>query len=109
MKEVLDNLVEKVNSKIATDEKYQMKLSGVTKTVMVQFDQDKSYNFTLENGKVSPVQEGEVDADIKVQVPSEIFRKIMNKETDAMTAYFEKKLQVKASLMDKLLLQDLLK
>lgn len=109
MKEVLDNLVNKVNQKLATDEKYQKKLSGVTKTVMVQFDQDKSYNFTLENGKVSPVQEGEVDADIKVQVPSEIFRKIMNKETDAMTAYFEKKLQVKASLMDKLLLQDLLK
>lgn len=109
MKEVLDNLVNKVNNKIASDEKYRNKLSKVTKTVLVQFDQDKFYNFRLENGKISPVSEGQVEADIKVQVPFETFNKILNKETDAMTAYFEKKLQVKASLMDKLLLQDLLK
>lgn len=109
MKEVLDNLVEKVNSKLATDEKYKKKLSGVTKTVVVQFDQDKFFNFRLENGQISPVSEGDAEAEIRVQVPFETFNKIMNKETDALSAYFEKKLQVKASLMDKLLLQDLLK
>ncbi len=109
MKEVLDNLVEKVNSRIASDEKYKKKLSDVTKTVLVQFDQDKFYNFKLDKGQISPVSEGQIEADIKIQVPFETFNKIMNKETDALTAYFEKKLQIKASLMDKLLLQDLLK
>lgn len=109
MKEVLDNLVEKVNSRLATDDKYKKKLSSITKTVLVQFDQDKFFNFKLESGQISPVSEGEIEADIKIQVPFETFNKIMNKETDALSAYFEKKLQIKASLMDKLLLQDLLK
>lgn len=109
MKEVLDGLVEKVNGKIESDEKYRKKLSGVTKSVLVQFDQDKFYNFTLKDGQISPVSEGSIEADIKIQVPFETFNKIMNKETDALTAYFEKKLQVKASLMDKILLQELLK
>lgn len=109
MKEVLDNLVEKVNKRLASDEKYKKKLSDLKKKVLVQFDQDKYYNFTLENGQISPVSEGEIEADISIQVPFETFNKIMNKETDAMTAYFEKKLKIKASLMDKLLLQDLLK
>lgn len=109
MKEVLDGLVEKVNNKLASDEKYRTKLEGVSKKILVQFDQDKFYNFTLENGHVSPVSEGEIEADIKVSVSSENFRKIMSGETDALTAYLEKKLQVKASLMDKLLLQNLLK
>ncbi|AKA48406.1 sterol carrier protein [uncultured archaeon] len=109
MKEVLDNLVEKVNKRIADDEKYKKKLNDVVKTVLVQFDQDKFYNFKLDKGQISPVSKGEVEADIRIQVPFETFNKIMNKETDALTAYFEKKLQIKASLMDKLLLQDLLK
>lgn len=109
MKEVLDGLVDKVNRKIEADERYRKKLSSISKSVLVQFDQDKFYNFRLDNGHISPVSEGQIEADIKIQVPFETFNKIMHKETDAMTAYFEKKLQVKASLMDKLLLQELLK
>ena len=52
---------------------------------------------------------GEIDADISVNVNSDVFQKIMSKEIDAFSAYFEKKIQVKAKLMDKLLLTELLK
>ena len=109
MKEVLDNLVAKVNEKLETDEKFREKLADVNKKIVIQFDQDMFYNFTLADGKVSPVSEGEIEADIRIEVSSETFNQIMSKETDALTAYLEKKLKIKASLMDKLLLQNLLK
>lgn len=108
-KKILDQLVERVNAKLASDEKYRGKLNSVSRSFMVTFDNSDSYNFKLENGSVSPVEQGAIDADILVNVSSEIFQKILSKEIDAFSAYFDKKIQVKAKLMDKLLLTELLK
>lgn len=109
MKEILEQLSAKINDKLSNDEKYRKKLNGVTKTFLVEFDGKDYFNFKLENGKISPIEEGKVEADVNVTVSSDIFRKILSKEIDALSAYFEKKIQVKASLMDKLLLTELLK
>ncbi len=109
MKEILDGLVAKINAKIATNEKYREKLSKVNKTFCVDFDGSDFYNFKLEAGKVSEVLPGKIDADVTIEVGSEIFKKILNGEEDPMVAYLEKKIRIKASLMDKLLINDLLK
>ena len=108
-KQILDQMVERVNRKLESDEKYRSKLDGVSRTFLITFDGSDSYNFKLENSSVSPVSPGEIDADITVNVSSEVFQKILTKEIDAFSAYFEKKIQIKAKLMDKLLLTELLK
>lgn len=109
MKEVLNNLADKINKRLATDEKFKNKLSRVQKTFCIDFDGKDFYNFSLENGTISEILEGKKDADISIEVPADLFNKLLNGEEDAMSAYFEKKIRIKASLMDKLLISDLLK
>lgn len=109
MKEILEQLSAKINSRLSGDEKYKKKLKDVKKTFQIEFDGKEYYNFKLEDGKISPVEEGKIEADVNVSVNSDVFQKILSKEIDALSAYFEKKIQVKASLMDKLLLTELLK
>jgi putative sterol carrier protein len=108
-KQILDQLVERVNKKLESDEKYRSKLDGVSKSFVITFDNSDSYNFRLDDGSISPVTPGSIEADVSVTVSSETFQKILTKEIDAFSAYFEKKIQVKAKLMDKLLLTELLK
>ncbi len=109
MKEVLNELAAKINKRLTTDEKFKKKLSGVTKSFCIDFDGKDFYNFSLHDGSVSEIDEGKKDSDIYIEVPSELFSKLLSGEEDAMTAYFEKKIKIKASLMDKLLISELLK
>ncbi len=109
MKETLQALVDKANEKIKNDPKYYEKLKNVNKTITITFDNEKTYHFKVENGHVTNPEEGSVPADIEVNVSSENFKKILNKEMNAMDAYLNKKIIIKSSLMDKLLLSDLLK
>jgi len=109
MKEVLNDLVKKMNDKIANDPNYSKKLSGVSKTIDIVFDGKDSYYFKVENGHITEPVEGKVDANITVEVSSDIFNKILSKQMGAMDAYMKQQLKIKASLMDKLLLSDLLK
>ncbi|MCL5665585.1 MAG: SCP2 sterol-binding domain-containing protein [Candidatus Thermoplasmatota archaeon] len=109
MKEILNQLSETVNRRIESDEKYRKKLGKVTKTFCITFDGKESYNFSLDNGKISEIQDGRKDSDIMVNVDSDTFRKILSKEIDPLSAYIEKKITVKASLLDKLLITELFK
>ncbi|EQD68293.1 sterol binding protein, partial [mine drainage metagenome] len=89
MKEVLNNLAEKINKRLTKDEKFKKKLSQVHKTFCIDFDGKDFYNFSLENGAVSEIAEGKKDADILIEVSSDLFNKLLNGEEDAMSAYFE--------------------
>lgn len=109
MKETLNQLSEKVNSRIQTDEKYRKKLEKANKTFCIIFDGSESYNFTLSDGKISEIRDGKTDADITVEVSSDTFSKLLSRELDPMAAYFDRKIIVKASLMDKLLITELFK
>ncbi len=109
MKEILNQLRETVNSRIESDEKYRKKLGKVSKSFCITFDGSESYNFTLENGSVSEVKDGTVEADISIEVSSETFKKLLAREIDPMAAYFDKQIRVKASLMDKVLITELFK
>ncbi|KJE48933.1 MULTISPECIES: SCP2 sterol-binding domain-containing protein [Acidiplasma] len=109
MKEILNNLIQKSNQKIASDPAYSKKLQSVKKTICITFDNKDSYTFKIENNHISEPVEEKSDADIYVEVSSDLFKKILSKEESAMDAYLKGQLKIKASLMDKLLISDLLK
>lgn len=109
MKEMLEDLRKRVNERAATDEKFSKKLAGFNKTFLVSFDEKDFYNFKIEGGKVGEIAEGNAPSDIEISVPSEVFRKIISREMDPMSAYLEKKIKIKASLFDKLFLTELFK
>ena len=109
MQEVLNNLVKKMNDKIANDQTYAKKLQNITKSIDIVFDDKDAYYFKVENGHITEPQAGKIDADITVTVSSDIFNKILSKEINAMDAYMKQQIKIKSSLMDKLLLSDLLK
>jgi len=106
MKEMLQELVDKFNAK--NDERKE-KIKDLKRSIMVKFTDDGTYHLYLENAKLSDVQEGEIEADIVLETDVQTFRDILDKKEDALTAYITKKIRIKAKLMDKLLLSDLLK
>ena len=109
MQEVLNDLVKKLKDKIASDQTYAKKLQNITKSIDIIFDDKDSYYFKVESGHITEPQAGKIDADITVTVSSDVFNKILSKEINAMDAYMKQQLKIKSSLMDKLLLSDLLK
>ena len=106
MKETLQELVEKFNAK---DDERKDKIKDLKRSIVVKFTDDGTYHFYLENAKLSDVEEGEIEADIVLETDTQTFRDILEKKEDALTAYITKKIRIKAKLMDKLLLSDLLK
>ncbi len=106
MKEMLQELVGKFNAK---DDERKEKIKDLKRSIMVKFTDDGTYHLYLENAKLSDVQEGEIEADIVLETDVQTFRDILDKKEDALTAYITKKIRIKAKLMDKLLLSDLLK
>ncbi len=107
MKEILQSLVNKFNE--MSDEKVKEKIKDLERNITVIFEDNGAYHFTLKNSKLSDVEEGYEKGDIEITTTTETFQKILNKEMDALSAYITKKIKVKASLMDKFLLSDLLK
>ncbi|KAA8922379.1 SCP2 sterol-binding domain-containing protein [Thermoplasma sp.] len=109
MKDTLQQLVAKVNKKFEDDPKYREKLKSLSRSINLEFDGKDNYHFYLKDAHLSDVEDGKIDADINVIVSSDTFNKILSKETDPLTAYLTKQIKIKASLMDKLLISDLLK
>lgn len=109
MKETLEALRKRVIQRIDSDEKFKNKLMKVDKKFLVEFEGNTFYNFSIKQGSISEIIDGPVEADVTISMDSDTFNKIMSKEIDPMEAYFEKKIRIKASLLDKLFLTDLFK
>ncbi len=106
--EKLNELVEKFNKRMEEDEKLRNGIGDLERKIIINFKDNGKYFLKLENGSlnfVDPFDKG----DIEVEMTMETFEKILSKEMDALSAYITKKILVKASLSDKLLLSDLLK
>ncbi len=106
MKETLQELVDKFNAK---EDARKEKIKDLKRTILLRFTDDGTYHLYLENAKLSDVEEGEIEADIILETNTKTFQDILDKKEDALTAYITKKIKIKAKLMDKLLLSDLLK
>ena len=109
MKETLEALRKRVIQRIDSDEKFKNKLMKVDKKFLVEFENNTFYNFSIKQGSISEIMDGPIEADVTISMDSDTFNKIMSKEIDPMEAYFEKKIRIKASLLDKLFLTDLFK
>ncbi len=106
IKDELQKLVEKFN--LSENEKKE-KVKDLERTIVIIFDNGEIYHTKLKDGKLSDIQEGKVDGDITVSTDVETFKKILKGEEDALSAYITKKIKLKAKLMDKLLLAEILK
>ena len=105
MKETLQELVNKFNANTSVGQK----LKDMDRMITIKFSDDGVYHIHLKDGKLSDVEEGEFESNIYIEMTTEVFKKTLNKEIDALTAYLSKKIKIKASLMDKLLIKDLFK
>ncbi len=102
----LQNLVDKFNK---SDSKKKEKIKNLERVILISFEDDGDYHTTLKDGVLSDIEPGTVKADITVSTTKELFMKILRKEEDALTAYFSKKIKIKAKLMDKVLIGEILR
>ncbi len=108
MNELFD-LVKKFNEKAEKDESLRNNVKDLKRSIIVRFSDDGEYYLMLENAKITTVNNPFNKADITVELSTETFKKILSKETDALSAYITRKIVIKASLSDKLLISELLK
>jgi len=106
MKEALEDLVKKFNER---KDPRKDKVRDLKRSIMIKFTDNGIYHLYLEHATLSDIEEGEIEADIIVETDTKTFMDILNKKEDALTAYITKKIRIKAKLMDKLLLSELLR
>jgi putative sterol carrier protein len=104
----IEELVEKFNKRSSEDRKLYDDIKDLKRKIFINFKDNGKYYFYLENGKLAFVDPFD-KPDIEIELEKDTFDKILNKELDALTAYISKKIIVRASLRDKLLISDLLK
>ncbi|MEL9998701.1 MAG: SCP2 sterol-binding domain-containing protein [Thermoplasmata archaeon] len=106
--EKLNELVDKFNKRVNVDKKLRDEIFDLDRKIVLNFKDDGKYYLHLENGSLNFIEPID-DPDIVVEMSVETFNKILSKEIDALSAYITRKIVVKASLSDKLLLSELLK
>lgn len=100
-------LLEKVNGKLQGSEKARRRMAGTRK--VLRWDADaSSTTFLIENGHVV-IAGNDLKPDIVITASADDVLGIMQKKLDPMEAYSSGKLKIKASLLDKLLMAELLK
>ncbi len=107
MKENLQELVNKFN--LSSERKLKEKIKGLDRMIVIIFEDNGAYHIHLKKGKLSDVEDGKVPCDIQVSTTTSTFKRILSKEEDALTAYLSKKIKVKAKLMDKILISEILR
>ncbi len=100
-------LLEKVNEKLQNSEKTRKRMAATRK--VLRWDAgDTSTTFLVENGQVA-IAGNDLKPDIVITASTDDVLGIMQKKLDPMEAYSSGKLKIKASLLDKLLMAELLK
>ena len=107
MQDILNSMIEKFNSKVATDEKLQKDLEGIERTIQIDVTDGAKYYTTLRNKHADTLVEGSIDnPDILISADEATLRGLINKEINPIKAFLiTKQLKVKASLEDKLRLR----
>jgi putative sterol carrier protein len=108
MEETLLNVIDKFNDRAAKDEKLQKELDGVSRKIMMEFTDGKSYHFLLDDTKISDFGEGDIDSpDITIISDTQTIQMLFNKEMGPMKALATKRLKLKGSLQDMLKIRKL--
>ena len=98
------------NKKVAEDEKLKGMVEGKERTVVMEVTDGESYNFELKDCTLQGPNKGDLEApDVRVTADTATFTGIFDNEINPLKAYASKKLKLKASFGDLLLLQKLFK
>lgn len=109
VEDLLKNAIDQFNQKSASDEKLKKAVAGLKRTVQVSIDGGETYNFTLDNGKITPLAKGAIEnPNVLINSDADTLSKVLKKEMSAMKAYATKKIKIKAALADLLALRSLL-
>ncbi|MCL4331279.1 MAG: SCP2 sterol-binding domain-containing protein [Candidatus Thermoplasmatota archaeon] len=100
-------LLEKVNERLQNSEKTRKRMAATRK--VLRWDAGETgTTFLIENGRVA-IASNDLKPDIVITASTDDVLGIMQKKLDPMEAYSSGKLKIKASLLDKLLMAELLK
>lgn len=106
MEELLKGVIEKFNEKCKTDKDLQKNLKYLKRTVQIEIAGGNSYKFTLQDCHISDFSVGTIEKpDVHISSDAETMKKLINKEMTAIKAYALKKIRIKASLEDLLMLR----
>lgn len=107
MQEMLQDLLNKLNERMRTDEKLQKEMEGIERTIMIEVTDGDSYFTKLKELHADELQVGRIDKpDILISANEKTLRGLINKEISPIKAFLvTKQLKLEASLEDKLRLR----
>jgi putative sterol carrier protein len=101
MREMLEDLIRKFNSKVASDPALRAELRDLTKTVLIELKDGSKYHFTLKDEQVAGLLDGGTDqADITISTDAETLKALIRREVGPFKAYATGKIRLKGSLED---------
>jgi putative sterol carrier protein len=108
MRERILKLLDEANARLQSNPDKREKISRLDRTACIELDNNENIFFEIRDGSI--IVKDHVDSpDIIVKSTSQDFSDILDRKLDPMKAYFSKKIVIKAKLMDKLLIADILK
>lgn len=107
--EVLNSLVHKANEKLR-EKKYE-KIREIDRKIVVRFTDDGCYYTRLSEGCLSEFKTADENerGDIEIYLSTETLKGLLDGSIDAVDAYLKGNIKIKAKLMDKVLLAEILK
>jgi len=101
MREQLEALVEKFNTRVATDAQLRRDLEGVEKTVVLDLKDGTKYHFTLKDARVGGILDGGADrADVTIVSDRQTVEGLLSGDIGPFKAYATGKLKVKGDIED---------
>ncbi len=104
----LEEVVAKFNERAKTDENLRATLKDMERAIQLDISGEGSFHFFLKDYQIDGVKDGPTDdPQILVATDKTTLVSIIDGDTSAMSAYMKKKLKVKATMIDLLVLRKL--
>jgi putative sterol carrier protein len=101
VRELLEGLITKFNTKAAADPGLRSELGDLTKTVLIELKDGTKFHFTLKDGRVAALLDGGVEnPDITISTDADTLGALIRREVGPFKAYATGKLRLKGSLDD---------
>ena len=109
MRELVNNLVDKYNSRFDSDMELQEKLGSISRTIQIELDDGVFYCLRMEGGRIIKVMEEAIEEpDLRIITDRSTFEGIVEGTVKPLKAYALHKIKFKGALKDRLLLKDIL-
>lgn len=100
VKDSIQQMIDKFNSRVENDEKLKRELSGIMRRVNIDL-RTESYSFVLEEGRIHSFDDGMVDdADILLTSDKDTMEGLISGKIKPMKALALRKLKIKGEIED---------